>query len=108
MLIFDANWYFYLFDNNAMEAYECDRQKSKDLGLNDHNVSEKVDYDIMENIARRIPISSIKRPSWDKLVLEKLGVKVTLYEDIWKQVWDMTEQTNYASTPMFLIHGVKG
>ena len=101
LLNFDANWYSYLFDDSAMQAYEEDRKNTAEHGFKDENIGEN--FDVMENIARRIPLSHTLRPAWDLEVLSGLGMSVTAEEEIWRQVWTEEEKINFASTPMFLV-----
>ena len=64
------------------------------------------DIDAMEDIARKVPLSRINRPLWDKELLEDLDCsKVEIEEDVWKRVWSREERANYYSTPMFLVEG---
>lgn len=105
LLNFDSNWYGYLFDETAREKYEADRASSAELGLGDQNVGEN--FDVMEDIARSMPLSDIKRPEWDISILSRLGFNVTTDTDIWKKVWTIQEQTNFSSTPMFMVSAVK-
>ena len=101
LLNFDANWYHYLFDDTAREGYLQDRNNTKEQGIEDENVGDG--FDVMENIAARVPLSRIQRPQWDREVLDGLGVQVTLNEHIWNDVWSEEERINFSSTPMFLI-----
>lgn len=105
LLNFDANWYGYLFDDASRTAYEQDRENTADKGFRDQNIGEN--FDVMEDIARRIPLSAVHRPNWDKDVLEVLGMKVTLDTEVWQQVWSDAEKTAFASTPMFLVQAVR-
>ena len=105
MLNFDSNWYTYLFDDDARMAYESDRAASEELGLGDQNIGEN--FDVMEDIAREMPLSSVTRPAWDIAVLSDLGLEVNVNENIWKRVWTQQEQVNFSSTPMFLITAAK-
>ena len=105
LLNFDSNWYHYLFDDSKREQFEADRASSAELGLGDQNVGEN--FDVMEDIARKMPLSEISRPEWDVSVLTGLGFSVTVDEDIWKKVWTLQEQTFFSSTPMFMIFAVK-
>lgn len=105
LLNFDSNWYRYLFDETAREKYEADRASSAELGLGDQNVGEN--FDVMEDIARSMPLSDIKRPEWDISILSRLGFNVTTDTDIWKKVWTIQEQSNFSSTPMFMVSAVK-
>lgn len=105
LLNFDANWYAYLFDDAAKEAYRQDRQNSAEQGLGDVNIGEN--FNIMEDIARRVPLSAIRRPDWDAAILTRLGLRVDTDCRVWERVWDRQERTNCASTPMFLVRGEK-
>lgn len=105
LLNFDANWYNYLFFEGAREGYDQDRKKTMEKGIDDLNVGEN--YDVMEQIARRIPLSAIARPAWDRAVLGELGMEVAVDEQIWQRVWSEQEQTSFASTPMFMIRALR-
>lgn len=105
LLNFDANWYAYLFDENAAADYAADRENSKAAGVGDQNVGEN--FDVMEQIARRMPLSDIRRPAWDLETLCSLGLCVEADEQIWKRVWSEEEKLNFASTPMFLVKAAK-
>lgn len=105
LLNFDANWYHYLFDAGAEAAYRRDRENSLQMRVGDLNVGEN--FDQMEAIARRVPLSRAQRPAWDVGVLTALGMKVTADHEVWRRVWSFKEKTNFASTPMFMVVGVK-
>ena len=105
LLNFDANWYNYLFDEKARADYEQDRSTTAELGLEDQNVGEN--FDVMENIARRLTLSALRRPEWDSAVLTELGMQAEPDEAIWQQVWSESEKASFASTPMFMIRAWK-
>ena len=105
LLNFDANWYAYLFDDEAQAAYEQDRINSADQGVGDQNVGEN--FDAMEDIARRVPLSDIYRPVWDLELLSSLGLQAEADEQIWKRVWSEQEKLNFSSTPLFLVRAPK-
>jgi len=105
LLNFDSNWYSYLFDEAARDKYEEDRMNSARSGLGDQNVGEN--FDVMESIARRMPLSDISRPEWDLSVLSGLGFSAAADENIWEKVWTLQEQTNFSSTPLFMISATK-
>ena len=105
LLNFDANWYRYLFDSEARDAYERDRTNSAEAGVDDLNVGEH--FDRMEDIARRVPLSRVDRPQWDVDALTALGLSVETDHRIWERVWSRQEKINLASTPMFLVCGTK-
>ena len=105
LLNFDANWYAYLYEETAKAAYIQDRINSAEQGIWDQNIGEN--FDVMEAIARYVPLSSIHRPAWDVEVLSGLGVKCSVNEKIWQRVWSKEEKLNFASTPMFLVRAQK-
>ena len=105
LINFDANWYAYLFDEKALKAYEQDRTNSKEAGISDFNIGEH--FDVMEEIARHVPLSNIQRPQWDMQVLFELGVETESNTEIWREVWSDQEILNLSSTPMFMITGIK-
>jgi ubiquinone/menaquinone biosynthesis C-methylase UbiE len=105
LLNFDANWYTYLYEETAKAAYIQDRINSAEQGVWDQNIGEN--FDVMEDIARCMPLSAIRRPAWDMRQLSNLGVKCSVDEKIWQRVWSAEEKLNYASTPMFLIKAQK-
>ena len=104
LLNFDANWYHYLFDASAREGYDADRRATAEQGLADENIGEN--FDQMERIAMRVPLSRAARPAWDHSVLSKLGLHVTTDTEVWSRVWSAEEKVNFASTPMFLVRAV--
>ena len=106
LLNFDANWYAYLFDEQAQAAYDQDRINSAEQGVWDQNVGEN--FDVMEDIARRVPLSSIRRPAWDLERLQRLGLQPWADEQIWQRVWSEEEKLNFSSTPLFLVSAEKG
>ena len=105
LLNFDANWYAYLFDDEAQAAYDRDRVNSAEQGVWDQNVGEN--FDVMEDIARRVPLSNIRRPAWDLALLQGLGLRAEADEQIWQRVWSEEEKLNFSSTPLFLVRAVE-
>ena len=106
LLNFDANWYAYLFDKNAQAAYDKDRANSAEQGVWDQNVgADGEHFDVMEDIARRVPLSDIRRPAWDLEQLSGVGLQVEADETVWQHVWSDEEKVSFASTPMFLVRG---
>lgn len=105
LLIFDANWYAYLFDEKAKRDYAQDRINTAQSGIKDENIGEN--FDVMENIARKVPLSGVRRPDWDLHQLTRLGCTVEADTAIWARVWSEEEKINFASTPLFMIRAVK-
>lgn len=106
LLNFDANWYAYLFDEAAQAAYDQDRLNSAAQGIWDQNVGEN--FDVMEDIARRVPLTGVRRPAWDLEQLAGRGLQAEADEDIWQRVWSAEEKLSFSSTPLFLVRGVNG
>ncbi len=108
LLNFDANWYAYLFDEKAQVAYEQDRINSAERGVWDQNLEgEGEHFDVMEGIARRVPLSCIRRPAWDLQLLKALGLRAEADEEIWRRVWSQEEKLSFSSTPLFLLRAEK-
>lgn len=107
LLVFDANWYHYLRDENSKKAYELDRINVSNSGYGDYNIGEN--FDKMEEIADVLPMTNEMRPNWDIQVLSKLNVSfVEARENMGDIVYSHKEKVNYASTPLFLIKAIKG
>jgi len=105
LMIFDANWYAYLYDDVARIAWQKDRETSMKEELEDYNVGDNFDH--MEEIARRLPLTHMKRPAWDIGMLMNLGMSVQADPGIWKRVWSHQEKVNFSSTPLFMVCGYK-
>lgn len=105
LMTFDANWYAYLFDDEARAAYARDRENSVEEGLEDYNVGDN--FDRMEQLACQMPLTHVTRPAWDIETLMNLGLSVEADTRIWERVWSHQEKVNFASTPMFLVCGEK-
>ncbi|MBQ9422576.1 MAG: class I SAM-dependent methyltransferase, partial [Pyramidobacter sp.] len=105
LLNYDANWYRYLHDARAREAWNEDRRRSAALSACDDNVGEG--FDEMERIALHTPLSRTIRPEWDRNVLHNLGMNVSYDADVWRRVWTRDEKICMASTPLFRIAAVK-
>lgn len=106
LLNFDANWYRYLWDEEAKAAHAQDRENLQASDVRDETAG--TDVNAMEAIARQAPLSARNRPAWDLKVLRGLGMEAAADTEVWKQVWTKEERINNASTPMFLVEGRKG
>ena len=107
LLVFDANWYHYLRDENSRKAYDIDRQNVAENGFGDYNIGEN--FDIMEEIADRLPMTGVNRPIWDRGVLVNYGMEnVDYIENIGSEVYSDKEKINYKSTPLFMIKAKRG
>ena len=105
LLNFDANWYRYLWDEKAQKEHEKDRKNLSTSDVRDE--TEGTDVAAMEAIARQTLLSEKQRPEWDLTVLREAGMEATADPEIRKAVRTKEERINNASTPMFLVEGVK-
>ncbi len=105
LINFDANWYRYLYDENALIGYEEDRENSANARIPDKNIVAGAD--VMEEIARQVPLSNILRPAWDLKILNRLGMQATADEHIYARLWTDEEKINFHSTPLFVITAIK-
>ena len=107
MLVFDANWYTYLIDDNKRKEFEKDRENVKLSSLGDYNIGEN--FDTMEKIAFDMPLTHKMRPAWDVEYLNGIRAGlVSSVENIGSILYSEKEKINYCSTPMFLVKVVKG
>ena len=106
LLIFDANWYLRLFDEQLKAEYEADLQASSQTACD--NPHAGVDVQESERIAYTLPLSRVRRPQWDIPVLEQCGFSQVQSEaDISARVWDASEQVLFRATPLFMICATK-
>ena len=102
MLVFDANWYRYLIDEDKRQAYDDDRRQVAEEGYGDYNIGDN--FDKMEAIAGQMPLTAKLRPQWDMEFLTGLeGGKVSILEDVGQLVYSQKELVNYKSTPLFMV-----
>ena len=105
ILNFDANWYNYLYNEEDRKLYERDREQVEEAGVFDRYIS--TDVATCERIAREMPLSPVKRPHWDKDVLESLGMEVILHEKISEEILLPEELLNFEATPYFCVEARK-
>lgn len=106
VLIFDANWYAYLTDEQKKQEWDRDRENTRLEGVEDHD--NYADSRTMEDISRDLPMTPRRRPQWDMVALLDLGfTEVSADVSICDTVWNREEKINYASTPGFLIRARK-
>lgn len=106
MLNFDANWYCYIDNVEKRIQYENDRNRAFQEQVEDFYAG--TDIEKMEDIARKLPLSSTQRPAWDEMVLLNCGAaKVVVDTQVWREVWSDEEKINYTTTPMFMVMAKK-
>ena len=106
MLNFDAGWYEYLYDEEKAKQFQQDRENVERAGCFDYNGYE--DADKMEEISRSLILSKVKRPQADlQMMLEAGFTKFYVDTEIWQETLDEEEKVNYASTPGFMLKGIR-
>ena len=105
MVYFDANWYLYLFDEKQRERHEESHRLLHEQypdEIHDLLGPERAAY--LEDIARRLPLSCVKRPEWDVQALRELDMRlVTLDPDLNDRIYSGSDLIHYAATPEFMI-----
>ncbi|MBQ8644400.1 MAG: class I SAM-dependent methyltransferase, partial [Candidatus Methanomethylophilaceae archaeon] len=77
VLVMDGNWYLDLFDDDYRRRREYVGMKSGKRGNMHANTNiDNVDFDIMRDLARDMPLSRVRRPAWDVSTLLGLGAEV--------------------------------
>ena len=62
----------------------------------------------MEEISRSLILSKVKRPQADlQMMLEAGFTKFYVDTEIWQETLDEEEKVNYASTPGFMLKGIR-
>jgi ubiquinone/menaquinone biosynthesis C-methylase UbiE len=106
LLIFDANWHLWMFDEEMARKRSEDKLNVRKLGLSEPH--GHVDMEESDRISKELPLSRTLRPQWDVLALSDCGFTDTFVDaDITDRVWDEREKHLYRSTPMFLVGGRK-
>ncbi|WP_400153864.1 metalloregulator ArsR/SmtB family transcription factor [Candidatus Methanomassiliicoccus intestinalis] len=76
LLIIDGNYYLDLYDSDyKQKKLYKDLKNGKNNSLHAKTNVDNVDFEIIRDIARDLPLSKMRRPSWDVSTLLSLGVK---------------------------------
>ena len=70
ILNYDGNYYLHYYDEEYRQEYEIRQIHHGD----EHKYIENVDVNIINNVARDLPLSREKRPQWDINLLLEMGV----------------------------------
>ena len=105
ILYFDSEWYYYLYDDEAMRRHLEVQQRLIDSGKENgehHLVSERAKR--CEEIAKNLVLSKEKRPEWDVDAMNEIGMDlICLNENIGDFVWDESERMSFEDKPMFMV-----
>lgn len=106
VLIFDACWYRYLYDEELAKVYRENEEKVKEKygrKIHAHANPQKGD-----ELSRQLFMSDKIRPLWDLEYLISLGfTKVFAEPDITDRVWDKMEKEINKITPEFMVGAEK-
>ncbi|MDR2758030.1 MAG: methyltransferase domain-containing protein [Spirochaetaceae bacterium] len=107
LLIFDANWYMNVYDEETGAAY---RRKIREYYEQYGCLPERPIMHKIEDYWIRLPLVGVPRPQWDKAVLMRLGfIRIHLEHHIDKEVSSPSPvQDIYNLMPMFMISAAKG
>lgn len=102
LLIFDANWGMYCFDE------EIKRLNDENAALYRKKYGEppktnKVDKEYIDKMF----LSNRQRPEWDIVALKDMGFNVSCEENVGGELWEEPKQLLYGATPMFMVVGEK-
>ena len=105
LLIFDANWFLYKYDNALKIENDKRREQCIEKYGNTYSSFEGPEEYIVTD---KFPLEDKIRPRWDEITLSKIGFKNLLVErNIIDRVWDEKEKLLYGATPMFMISAQK-
>lgn len=106
LLVFDANWYLYLFDEKLKVKYmENEKKLIEKYGRKTHNHKNNEEGD---TIGKKLFMSDKIRPQWDLNQMIKINFSKVFSEiNIVDQVWDDMGKELNAITPEFLVGAEK-
>jgi SAM-dependent methyltransferase len=102
LLIFDANWFRHLFDEEARRAKEAAERDAMARFVFEPFVEP--DPELANELYSSLPMGRRQRPQWDEELLARLGYRgVSSDPGLSQRVLDERERALYAATPMFAI-----
>ncbi len=108
LLVFDANWYYYLASPEADAKRKACPKGDALEGWDEEAQATSDEEERCEEMTRKLPLSSVLRPAWDLETLARLGASsVRADEGVWRDLWTESEQVCYAYAPLFLVEAVK-
>jgi len=72
LIIFDGNWYGWMYDPELREKFRAQCEVAIERGW-PRKIGEKAEED--ERIARELPLTGVRRPEWDGPVLLDVGFR---------------------------------
>ena len=108
LIVFDANWYLYLFDASVDAKRRADQDGNEVAEWAEDARATTAEEKRCEQFALELPLSPVIRPAWDLEVLSRCGASlVRADEEAWASLWTESEYAFYASSPLFMVEAVK-
>jgi ubiquinone/menaquinone biosynthesis C-methylase UbiE len=108
LLYLDGNWYHYLFYGDERERFLRLREKAREKGYATLYGMGHSSSEVMDDIAKTLPLSKAVRPQWDRDNLENFGFAVeTIIDDVSSQVNTEEERFINAYIPLFMVKARK-
>jgi SAM-dependent methyltransferase len=108
LVVYDANWYLYLFDEEVDARRRADQDGNRVEEWAEDACATSAEERRCEQFALELPLSTVIRPAWDLETLERLGAAhVSADEDAWLDLWTESESRFYESSPLFMVEAVK-
>ncbi len=105
LLIFDGNWYLWLYDEKWQEAFEKDQEEAHKIGFKKF---DKVTVEEGNKIAQELFFSKIRRPQWDIPALLDIGFgKILVDADVSEKIQNEVSKVRYRTIPPFMIRAEK-
>ena len=102
LLNYDCNYYLHYYDEEYRKKYEIRQIHHGD----EHKYIENVDVNIINNVARDLPLSREKRPQWDINLLLEMGVK-GLETEVDRSRFEDEHGKDHQVIDHFMIYAVK-
>lgn len=107
LLIYDANWWYYLFCEEERKKMDAYLKKYHSMTGKEHSTYEKECRMEWDSIITR-PLSKVKRPEWDYKFFKRIGVdRIIIEENVGDLVNTKEEQYKSLPTPLFLVKIIK-
>ena len=87
MILFDANWWLHMYDEEYKQVHDIMVEKMKEMMQKEEEPGSEyphkyqgADPNILTDFAKDLPLSKIRRPSWDVQILGELGARSVIVD----------------------------
>lgn len=102
LLNYDGNYYLHYYDEEYRKEYEIRQMHHGD----EHKYIGNVDVNIINQVARDLPLSRQKRPQWDMNLLLEMGAR-RLETEVDRVTFQDENGKNHQVIDHFMIYAVK-